>query len=116
MLDAMFEDKLVKFSVLGATGFNIFLSAVSALNRLPVNKMGFLSIILGVLCILAVVSTSRYIPFLGPLLVAIIIYLPGAFIGALVKVVLMYGIAVVIASPFIYFIEVITAVFPWFFL
>ena len=114
--DALFEDRLLNLSVKGATLFNVFLSAVSALSKTPVNEMGILSVILAVLCIAAMITTSRYVPFLGPLVAAIIIYLPGAFIGALIKVVLLYGIAVVIATPFIYFIEVIAAVFPWFFL
>ena len=113
MIDELFENKLVKFSVLGAAGFNILRSAVASLSRTQVNQMGVMSVILGVLCIAAMITTSRYIPFIGPLAAAVIIYLPGAFIGAIIRVVVLYGIAALIATPVIYIIEVLATVFPW---
>lgn len=114
-LEQLFDDKLGKIFIWGAMWLNIFMGTVSGLSNKPVNEMGILSFILAALCIGAVVISSKYLPFFGPLLAVIIIYVPGAIMGALVKVIIIYGVVAVIASPVMMFWYIITTAFPFFF-
>ena len=116
MLEKMFEDKLVKIPLWGSTALHIFMGAVSALSNDPVNEMGFLSIILGALCIMAVITTSRHMPFIGPLLAVLIILIPGSLIRALVKMVLTGAIVMMFTAPAYAIIEILVTAFPFLFL
>lgn len=97
------------YATLGASGLHLILGFMAGLSKQPIRDYGIFFTILGILSLFCVVVTA----FIHPLLVIpslAIIILPGMIISVVVRMVLTGMLVMLIATPGMYFYEVLKTI------